>query len=78
MKLTRLFRPNDRRFWLMILLNLLSAIFAWVLRTYPLVPLASAIVAVFALGNALLGMFIAYDLIRDESADTAHRPDGPR
>ena len=41
MKLSRLYRPNDRRFWLMILLNVLSAILAWVLRTYPLVPLAS-------------------------------------
>src|SRR5690606_33581924 len=58
MKLSRLYRPHDRRFWLMIVLNVLSAILAWVLRTYPLVPLASVVVGVFALGNAALGMFI--------------------
>lgn len=75
MKLSRLFRPHDRRFWLMILLNVLSAILAWVLRTYPLVPLASMVVAVFALGNAALGMFIAFDLMRDDEGGRAHRAD---
>ena len=69
MKLSRLFRPKDRRFWLMLLLNLLSAILAWVLRTYPLVPLASVVVGVFALGNAALGMFIMFDLMRDDSGE---------
>lgn len=66
MKLSRLYRPHDRRFWLMIVLNLLSAVLAWILRTWPLMPLATAMVAIFALGNAVLGMFIAYDLLRDE------------
>lgn len=66
MKLSRLYRPADRRFWLMIVLNLLSAVLAWILRAWALVPLATAVVAIFALGNALLGMFIAYDLMRDE------------
>lgn len=74
MKLTRLFRPRDRRFWLMILLNLLSAVLAWVLRTWALVPLASVVVGVFALGNALLGLFIAYDLMRDDSTQAADVP----
>jgi uncharacterized membrane protein HdeD (DUF308 family) len=69
MKLSRLYRPDDRRFWLMIVLNALSAVLAWILRTWPLVPLATALVAIFALGNALLGMFIAYDLMRDEDKD---------
>ena len=41
-RLSRLYRPRDGRFWLMIVLNLLSAVLAWVLRTYPLVPLAMA------------------------------------
>ena len=68
MKLSRLYRPHDRRFWLMIVLNVLSAILGWVLRTYPLVPLASVVVGVFALGNAALGMFIMFDLMRDDSA----------
>ena len=77
MKLSRLYRPNDRRFWLMLLLNLLSAILAWVLRTYPLVPLASLVVAVFALGNAALGMFIMFDLMRDDAGERADsRPGG--
>ena len=65
MKLSRLYRPQDRRFWLMIVLNLLSAILAWLLRSWPLVPLATVVVALFALGNAALGMFIAWDLLRD-------------
>ena len=69
MKLSRLYRPDDRRFWLMIVLNLLSAILAWLLRSWPLVPLATVVVALFALGNAALGMFIAWDLLRDERED---------
>lgn len=72
MKLSRLYRPHDRRFWLMILLNVLSAILAWVLRTYPLVPLASVVVAMFALGNAALGMFIMFDLMHDDGSERAH------
>lgn len=71
LKLSRLLRPRDSRFWLMVVLNLLSAVLAWVLRTYPLVPLAAVLVAVFALGNALLGMRIAFDLLRDESTGEA-------
>ncbi len=69
MKLSRLYRPQDRRFWLMIVLNLLSAILAWLLRSWPLIPLATVVVALFALGNAALGMFIAWDLLRDERED---------
>lgn len=69
MKLSRLYRPQDRRFWLMIVLNLLSAVLAWLLRSWPLVPLVTVVVALFALGNAALGMFIAWDLLRDERED---------
>ena len=69
MKLSRLYRPQDRRFWLMIVLNLLYAVLAWFLRSWPLVPLATVVVALFALGNAALGMFIAWDLLRDERED---------
>ena len=53
----------------MIVLNLLSAVLAWFLRSWPLVPLATVVVALFALGNAALGMFIAWDLLRDERDD---------
>ena len=69
MKLSRLYRPQARRFWLMIVLNLLYAVLAWFLRSWPLVPLATVVVALFALGNAALGMFIAWDLLRDERED---------
>lgn len=65
MKLSRLYQPQDRRFWLMVVLNLLSAVLAWVLRSYPLVPLAMGVVALFALGNAVLGIRLALDLMRD-------------
>ena len=69
MKLSRLYRPQDRRFWLMIVLNLLSAVLAWLLRSWPLVPLVTVVVALFELGNAALGMFIAWYLLRDERED---------
>mgnify|MGYP003560821771 CR=1 FL=1 len=48
MKLSRLYRPQDRRFWLMIVLNLLSTLLAWVARSYSLTPTAALVVTGFA------------------------------
>ena len=53
----------------MIVLNLLSSLLAWVLRTYSLTPLLTAVVAVFALGNAILGIRLVLDLLRDGDGD---------
>ena len=67
MKLNRLFQPSNPKFWLWVVLNVLSSVLAWVLRTYPL-PLAEMlVVAVFALGNAVLGVRLMLSLWRDEA-----------
>lgn len=64
MKLSRLWQPRNPAFWLMVALNVLSSVLAWILRTYPLVPLAMIVVAGFALVNAWLGIRLAVDLMR--------------
>lgn len=71
MKLSRLYRPRDPRFWLMIVLNLLSSVLAWVLRSYELLPLVAVVVAGFALANAVIGIRLAFALMRDDAGRTA-------
>ena len=66
MKLSRLFQPRNPRFWLMIVLNLLSTALAWIARSYDLIPLAALMVAGFAVANALLGIRLALALMREE------------
>ncbi|MBD5800833.1 hypothetical protein AZOA_02340 [Azoarcus sp. Aa7] len=66
MKLSRLFQPRNPAFWVMIAFNVLSSLFAWILRTYPLNTLGLAVVAGLALANALLGMWFAWRLVRDD------------
>lgn len=66
MKLSRLYQPRNPQFWLMIALNVLSSLLAWVLRTYPLVPLAAIVVAGFALANAVIGIRLALALMRTD------------
>jgi hypothetical protein len=68
MKLSRLFQPRNPRFWLMVVLNLLSTALAWVARTYDLVPLAALMVAGFAVANAVLGIRLALALMREGAA----------
>ena len=71
MKLSRLYRPQDRRFWLMIVLNLLSTVLAWIARRFDLAPVAALMVAAFAIGNALLGVYLMWLLMRDDPARPA-------
>lgn len=66
MKLARLWQPRNPAFWLMIVLNLLSTLLAWVTRTYALAPVAMLVVTGFAIGNALLGLRLIWVLMRDE------------
>lgn len=73
MKLSRLWRPRDRRFWLLIALNLLSAVLTWAMRTYPLTVTANTVAGLMALANAVLGILIAIDLMRDDGGDEALR-----
>lgn len=65
MKLSRLIQPRNPLFWLMLVFNLLSSLFAWVLRSYPLNTAGLVLVASLALANAILGMWLAWRLVRD-------------
>jgi 4-hydroxybenzoate polyprenyltransferase len=62
-KLSRLLQPRKPAFWLMLALNLLSAVLGWVVQTQQLNLLGSVLVAGFAIGNAILGMRLAWLLV---------------
>lgn len=67
MKLSRLIQPRNPMFWLMLAFNLLSSLFAWILRSYPLNMLGTVLLVTLALANALLGMWFAYRLLRGDA-----------
>jgi hypothetical protein len=71
MKLSRLWQPRNPAFWLMIVLNLLSTLLAWIARSYELVPLAALMVAGFAVANALIGLRLMWVLMREEPSRPA-------
>ena len=62
--LARLVQPRNPAFWLIIALNALSALLAWVLRAYDLPLMVALLVVVFALGNAGLGLWLTWRLLR--------------
>lgn len=64
MKITRLYQPQNPLFWIMLLLNLLSMVLGWITHTQALNALASVVVSAFAIGNALLGTYLAWRLMR--------------
>jgi hypothetical protein len=64
MKVTRLYQPRNPLFWIMLALNLLSAVLAWLTRAYSLDALGSVLVTAFAVGNALLGTYLAWRLMQ--------------
>jgi hypothetical protein len=66
MKLSRLFQPRNPLFWLAMMLNALSAALAWIVQNRPLDGWATLIVAGFAIGNALIGSWLVWRLLRDE------------
>lgn len=63
-KLARLFQPGNPKFWLMVGLNGLSTWLAWVARTFELAWPAATLVVLFALGNALLGIVLMWELVK--------------
>lgn len=71
MRLTRLWQPRNPAFWLMVVLNLLSTLLAWVARSYDLAPVAALMVAGFAVANALIGLRLMWLLMREEPARPA-------
>lgn len=47
----------------MLVLNGLSTALMWIVQRYTLTPLASLIIAVFAFGNAWMGLRLAWQLL---------------
>ncbi len=66
MKLTRLYQPRNPLFWMMLAFNGLSPMLAWVVHNRPLNMPATLMVAFFAVGNAVLGTWLAWRLMREE------------
>jgi len=68
-KLARLYQPKSPLFWLLVILNILSAAISWLLQTRPFSLSVTLVLVVFALGNFLLGLKFAVRLMRapDES-----------
>lgn len=63
-KLGRLIQPRKPAFWLMLVLNALSMVLVWLMQNYTLSPLASVVLALFALGNAGFGAYFTWQLLR--------------
>jgi hypothetical protein len=64
MKLTRLYQPRNPLFWIMLVLNLFSLVLSWITRSYSLDVLGSLLVTIFAVGNGMLGAYLAWRLAR--------------
>jgi hypothetical protein len=67
MKLSRLFQPRNPLFWMMVMLNVLSTFLMWIVHNRPLSTFGMLVVGGFALCNALLGTWLAWRLVRDDS-----------
>ena len=65
MKLSRLFQPRNPLFWIMLALNTLSMALGWLVQNKPLNTFGLLVVAVFGVSNAVLGMWLAWQLVRD-------------
>jgi hypothetical protein len=74
MKLSRLFQPRNPLFWMMLALHALSAMLMWIVHNRPLNTLGALLVAGFAIGNAVLGAWLAWRLVRTDL--TPNKPAG--
>ena len=63
MQLKRLCQPRNPLFWTLVVLNALSALLGWITHTYTLPGWLALVMVVFAVGNAVLGMRIAWQLV---------------
>ena len=66
MKLSRLYQPRNPQFWLLVILNVLSSVISYLLRSHELPPLAALALGGFALANVLLGLRIAWRLMAED------------
>jgi hypothetical protein len=69
-KFSRLYQPRNPKFWLLVILNLLSTGITHILRSQELPLVIALVLAAFALANCLIGIRIALQLLRD-SPDAA-------
>lgn len=76
-RLRRLIQPRKPAFWLMLALNGLSTALVWIVQNRDLSPIASVLVAVFAMGNAVLGLRFAWQLLHSP-AENEGPAQGPR
>ena len=74
MKLSRLFQPRNPLFWLMLALNALSMALGWLVQNKPLNVFGMLVVGVFGIANAVLGMWLAWQLVRDPKAPLPAAP----
>ncbi len=65
MRLSRLFQFRNPLFWIFVLLNGLSTVIAYLLRTHEFSWFIALILAGFALGNMIYGIRIALRLMRE-------------
>ena len=63
LKINRLFQPRNPLFWIMVVLNGLSALLGWLTHAFVLGSVVSMLVVFFAIGNALLGTYLAWRLV---------------
>jgi Flp pilus assembly protein TadB len=68
MKITRLFQPRNPLFWMVLALHSLSVMLVWIVHNRPLSTAGMLLVGGFALCNAVLGTWLAWRLVRDDSA----------
>jgi len=76
MKLSRLFQPRNPLFWIMLVLNGLSTALAWIAQNRPLNAWGVLLVSGFAIGNAAIGVWLAWRLMRNEPATGAPEQPG--
>lgn len=63
MNVKRLYQPRNPLFWIMVALNLLSAALGWLTHTHEMGVFFGLIIALFALGNAVLGAYLMWRLV---------------
>jgi membrane protein implicated in regulation of membrane protease activity len=71
MKLSRLYQPRNPVFWLMVVINVLSTLLAWVARSFDLAPLQATMVGVMAAANAIVGLYLTWRLLRNNETEDA-------
>lgn len=66
--LARLYQPRNPQFWLLLILNALSSVIAYLLQRYEFTSGVTLLLAAFAIGNAVLGLRLAWQLTRTPDA----------